>query len=276
MGRFCRRARRQSLVGQEPGQANPGAVSGGVWHDPAMSKTDTKVARETGPYWQNSKFGSRNRVANWLVEVVGEGAVFTKNQLREALPGIEQIDRRMRDLRPLGWVIRTYKDMTTLAADELFLERVGDRVWEPDYRPPRVSGISAATRRAVFERDGRKCMVCGVDFGSEYPDRPGSKARPTIGHWLPKERGGSNDASNLRAECHLCNESARNLTAQPIDPELLKRKVQELPRTEKQQLASWMLADRRTFSRAETLWTEYNQLPSAKRDEVRAFLSEML
>jgi 5-methylcytosine-specific restriction endonuclease McrA len=253
------------------------ATSGSVWHDAAMSKIDTgQSVREVVPYWQNSKFGSRNRVANWLAEVVGEGAVFTKNQLREALPGIEQIDRRMRDLRPLGWVIRTYKDMTTLAAEELFLEEIGDRVWEPNYRPPRASAISAATRRTVYERDGRMCVVCGIDFGAEYPDRPGVKARPTIGHWLPKERGGVNDLSNLRAECHLCNESSRNLTAQPIDAELLKRKLHELPRSDKQQLAAWMLAGRRTFSRPEKLWAEYNQLPAPMRDDARAFLSEML
>jgi len=227
-------------------------------------------------YWQNEKYGGRNRVANWLAEEVGEGNVFTKNQLRAALPGIEQIDRRMRDLRPLGWAIRTYKDMAILAPNELYLEKIGDRVWEPEYRPPRVVGLSAALRREVFERDGHRCVVCGVDFGSEYPDRPGVVARGTIGHWLPKERGGTDDVSNLRAECHLCNETAKNLTAQPVDAELLKRKLRELSRSEKQQIASWMLAGKRTFSPVESLWAQYNQLPAMRRDEVRQFLSDMI
>jgi hypothetical protein len=231
--------------------------------------------QKTG-YWTNEKYGGRNRVANWLSEEIKQGSVFTKNQLREALPGIEQIDRRMRDLRPLGWIIRTYKDMATLAPNELFLERIGDRVWEPDYRPPRVVGISAAIRRAVYEGDGRKCMVCGIDFGTEYPDLPGTKARPTIGHWLPKERGGTDDISNLRAECHRCNETARNLTAQPVDVELLKRQLQELPRTEKEQLASWMLAGRRTFTRRENLWSQYCQLPATAQDEVRKHVGAMI
>src|SRR5437868_290630 len=99
---------------------------------------------ETGElFWQNAGLGSRTRVAHWLFAEVGEGRVFTKNDMRDALPGIEQIDRRMRDLRPLGWKIRTYKVMPTLAANELFLEKIGDRIWESDYRPPRRAVLSA-------------------------------------------------------------------------------------------------------------------------------------
>jgi 5-methylcytosine-specific restriction endonuclease McrA len=246
-----------------------------------MSTTDTSRSASADqdprrPYWQNPKYGSRNRVAHWLATEVGEGQAFTKNQLRDALPGIEQVDRRMRDLRPLGWSIRTYKDMPTLSSSELFLEKIGDEVWDPGYRPRRVTGISAATRRTVYERDGKRCAVCAIDFGSEYNDKPGVIARPTIGHWLPKERGGTDDISNLRAECHLCNETARNLTAQPSDPELLKRKLRELPRAEKQQLANWMLARRRSFSKVEELWSEYNHLPGPVQDDVRSYLSTML
>jgi hypothetical protein len=243
---------------------------------PDMSNSHSRGNLAPQPYWRNPKYGSRNRVAHWLATEIGEGEVFTKYALRDALPGIEQVDRRMRDLRPLGWVIRTYKDMPTLSAHELFLEKIGDRVWESTYRPQRASRISAATRRAVFERDGRCCMVCGIDLGTEYPDRPGVVARPTIGHWLPKERGGTDDVSNLRAECHLCNETARNLTAQPGDPGLLMRQLRELPRTDKQQLANWMLAGRRTFSKAERFWAEFKQLPAPLQDDVRAYLGTML
>jgi len=236
----------------------------------------TTLPTESRVLWKNAELGSRTRVAHWLFAEVGEGNVFTKNDMREALPGIEQIDRRMRDLRPLGWVIRTYKDMRSLAASDLFLEKVGDRIWEPDYKPPRRTPLSAATRRAVFERNGRRCMVCGVDLGSKYPDMPGLVARPTIGHWLPLDRGGTNDISNLRPECHLCNETARNLTAQPLDAELLKRRLKELPHSEKQQLLDWMNAGKRSFSRVEELWVEVSQLPDTRRDELRGFISAML
>jgi 5-methylcytosine-specific restriction endonuclease McrA len=236
----------------------------------AMSNGDST------PLWQNEKLGSKTRVANWLFAEVGDGNVFTKNAMREALPGIEQIDRRMRDLRPLHWVIRTYKDMPSLAANELFLEKIGDRIWEAGYRPPRRTVLSAAVRRAVFEKHGRRCMVCGIDLGSEYPDMPGVTARPTIGHWLPKERGGTDDLSNLRPECQMCNETARNLTSQPLDPELLKRKLKELPRSDKQQLLNWMKAEKRTFTRVEELWAELNQLPASTHAELRGFVSGML
>ena len=70
------------------------------------------------------------RVAHWLYSKVGQGNVFTKADLRDAIPGVEQVDRRMRDLRPLGWVIKTYREMPALHANELYLDKIGSRVWE--------------------------------------------------------------------------------------------------------------------------------------------------
>lgn len=237
------------------------------------------------PFWKNAKYGSRNRVANYLAEELGEGSVFNKDQIREKLRdpsgrGIEQIDRRMRELREVGWVIRTYKDMASLAPNELYLEKIGDRTWEPGYRPPRATTLSANDRRAAYERDGRRCMVCGIDFGDEYPHLLAEgrhvKARPTIGHWIPKERGGTDDVSNLRPECHLCNEQSRNLTGSPVDTELVKRRIRELNREDKRRLAKWMLSGRRSFSHVENLWAEVQQLPTPARDEVRSYLADML
>ena len=55
-----------------------------------------------------------------------------------------------------------------------------------------------------------------------------------------------------------------------------KRRIRELTRTEKQLLASWMLTGRRTFTKVEQLWAEFNQLPQPERDEVRETLSASL
>ncbi len=226
--------------------------------------------------WQDSELGAAKRVANYLALEVGEGCVFEKATLRTIVPNREQVDRRMRDLRKVGWKIRTYRDMASLKPSELFLEKIGDQVWEPGYRWPK-EGISAATRRRVFERDGRRCMVCGIDFGDEFPGLPGVVARGTMGHVIPKERGGSlTDIANLRPECQLCNEAAKNLTEMPPDIDLLKRRVGQLGRADKRQLFEWMSSGRRSFSRKEDLWSQYSQLPGSAKEEILESLRESL
>jgi hypothetical protein len=227
------------------------------------------------PLWKRDTVGAAKRVGHYLATEVGEGNKFDKQTLRQIVPNTEQVDRRMRDLRKVGWVIRNYKDKASLRPNELYLETIGDHVWETGYKWPE-EGLTAAKRRKVFDRDGRRCMVCGIDFGAEFPDRPGVVARPTVGHILPKERGGTDSLENLRPECQFCNETARNLTDMPADVDLLKRRVMELNRSDKQMLASWMLAGRRSFSDAERLWAQYSQLPLPARDEIRETLSAAL
>lgn len=227
------------------------------------------------PLWEDPSVGAKKRVAHFLATEVEEGNVFSFQDVRTRITGIEQLGRRMRELREVGWRILSYKDTASLQPDELLLHTVGDRIWEQGYRWP-TRRLSAATRRKVFERDGSRCMVCGIDLGGEYPDRPGVTARPTVGHWVPKERGGTDDVSNLRSECHLCNESSRDLTDAPVDVDLLSRRIRELGRGEKQVLASWMLTGRRTFTKPEQLWAQYNQLPQPDRDVIREALSASL
>lgn len=69
-----------------------------------------------------------------------------------------------------------------------------------DYR--RIRGgfgrasLSLATRKKVFERDGRRCGYCGVDltWDTYHCD-----------HVVPVKRGGKDDIDNLRAACIPCN-----------------------------------------------------------------------
>lgn len=219
---------------------------------------------------------SKAKVAHYLATNVGEGHVFTMGAVRDALPRINQIDRRMRELRELGWEIRTYRDRTNLAPNEYLLEKIGDRVWESSYVPPKKSGVSAVLRRKVFERDENRCRECGIGAGEEYPDLRGRKARMTIGHWVPKERGGGDDFDNLRTECSICNEPAKNLTETPVDPNLVKAKVKNLSRRERERLMAWVLAGRRTFDDVEEVWAMYRRIPGPAQDDVRALLADLI
>lgn len=226
--------------------------------------------------WRNPKLSSRVRVALYLHHEVGEGHRFYKTDMRTALPGIEQVDRRMRELRELGWVIRNYKDSPTLLPNELLLERVGSRIWEKGLALPSASRVSSALKRQVLDRDSNRCVVCGVAAGEPYPERPDLRARLTIGHLVPKGRLGWNDLDNLRTECALCNETARHLTQSPVDVDLLKARVKELPRAEHAKLAGWVLSDRRHFTETERLWAQYRQLPAPQRDDIRTLLARYI
>ncbi|MEU0641692.1 HNH endonuclease [Streptomyces umbrinus] len=226
--------------------------------------------------WRDAALGTRVRVALWLRDEVGEGGTFKKQTLRAAIQGAEQVDRRMRDLRPAGWEISTYRDKPSLQADELFLEKVGLPVWEKEHRAAGLRQISAKTRRFVFERDGHMCRRCGVAAGEAYPDEPGSRARLTLGHVNPHKSGGGANSDELITECARCNETVKHLTGLQMSREQVWDRIKELPVKYKKDLLAWMAADARPLNAAERAWGMYRQLPAGVRDGVRQDLEALL
>src|SRR4051794_14992723 len=109
------------------------------------------------PDWRDSSAGGRVRAALWLATEVGEGGTFTKAQLRTAFPNVEQIDRRVRDLRPEGWLILTFQEDRSLQQDELRLSAIGGHVWEPGYRSAAKAAVSEKERQAAFLADDFQC-----------------------------------------------------------------------------------------------------------------------
>jgi 5-methylcytosine-specific restriction endonuclease McrA len=234
------------------------------------------TGRQQLPDWRDPELGARIRVALWLVQEVGEGNSFNKQRMRRDIDGIEQVDRRMRDLRPAGWVIKTYRDMATLSPDELFLEKIGTPVWEPGQRSAGLRSVSAKLRREILERDGHRCVRCGVAAGEEYPGEPGSRARLTLGHVNPHKHGSGAHREDLLTECARCNEAAKHLTGVQFSEEQVWDQIIELPRKEKTRLLTWMAADRRPLTRTEDAWARYRQLPASHRDELRKRLGRTL
>jgi hypothetical protein len=226
--------------------------------------------------WRDEKLGARVRVALWLYQEVGEGNTFSKQQLRRAIPGIEQVDRRMRELRDAEWVIKTYRDMDGLRPGELYLEKIGIHVWEPGNRTAGLRSISGRVRREVMERDLHRCVRCGISAGEEYPDDPGKNARLTVGHVNPHKHGSDAQPEDLVTECDRCNEAAKHLTGAQLSPDQVWDRIEVLPKAEKVKLLKWMLADRRVMSRTEEAWARYRQLPAVKRDEIRQRLTSVV
>ncbi|WP_431230283.1 HNH endonuclease [Paenarthrobacter nicotinovorans] len=230
-----------------------------------MSKTiDTPAV----PDWRDESLGTRIRVALWLSTEVGEGKTFKKQQLRDAMPGVEQIDRRMRDLRPAGWQILTYRDLNALGSDELLLEKIGAPVWEPMHRGAGLRAINAKVRQEVFKRDLNRCIRCGTFAGEPYPDDPTTTARLTLGHVNPHKHGSTASAADLVTECARCNESVKHLTDSRLSLEQVWDRVTELGKRDKEWVLTWLEAGRREASPAERVLAQVLQLPGVHRQNI--------
>ncbi|QDQ11759.1 HNH endonuclease [Streptomyces spectabilis] len=231
---------------------------------------------ETGLSWRNESLGTRIRVALWLRDEVGEGGIFSKARLRGAIQGAEQVDRRMRDLRPAGWVIKTYRDKPSLQPDQLYLEVVGLPVWEREHRAAGLRQISGKTRRFVYERDGHMCRRCGHAAGEPYADDPETRVRLTLGHVSPHKSGSAANAEDLITECARCNETVKHLTGAQLTKEQVWDRMAELPKRGKQDLLAWMRSDCRPLTPTEKVWGMYRQLPAAVREGLQRDLETLM
>lgn len=212
---------------------------------------------------------SGERVAAFIASV-GEGNKFGKIDLFAAVPGVAQADRRMRDLREMGWVIDNYKVNPSLKPDEYLLREIGVRIHLGEKRPKTMrKTVTGPKRRRILERDGHTCQVCGVPAGMDYPGEPGKKAVLTIGHIIPNNRGGSDDDSNLRAECTRCGDQARDITMDPPSADSIFARAQHVGGLkEKKRLYGWMAAGHRTLNDTEAVFNDWARLPHAQRLEV--------
>lgn len=151
-----------------------------------------------------SDTGARARLRAYFLANIGR--VLTAEELRAASGGISEWARRVRELRnEEGFQILTHNDRSALRPGEYLLE-------DPKPRPAFARAISKETRAFVLDRNGFTCQMCGAVAGEPHPYDPGRKTRLHIGHIVDKSLGGTDDPSNLRALCSVCNEGAANLT----------------------------------------------------------------
>jgi hypothetical protein len=209
------------------------------------------------------------RAALWLVTVVGEGEVFTKEELRNAFPGVSQIDRRMRDLRDFGWVIHTNREADDLDPSEQRFVTQGTPVWEQGKatRPKGTIAIGAGKRRETISGDGNMCRSCGITPGAVYEDTHDS-AQLDIARRLVRRPDGT-EVTELVTECQRCRLGGRQLVA---DLAGVLGAVERLPADARELLADWVAADERDFRPVEQVWSRYRALPADSRAEVRAAL----
>jgi hypothetical protein len=226
----------------------------------------------TLPAWNDPdlKAGTMVRGALWLVQVVGEGNTFTKEQLRDAFPGISQADRRIRDLRDYGWVLFTNSDDARLVAEDQRFVRAGVPVWDPAARRAAApqKAISNKEKQAVMARDDYMCTVCGISGGEAYLDDSNQSAvlsvtrRETV---LPDGR----EETLLITECKRCRAGS---DGGPARADEAMADIRALDPGEQKRLRRWIERGRRGSTPLERAWNAYRRLPADARDEVRATL----
>jgi hypothetical protein len=224
------------------------------------------------PAWNDPdlKAGTMVRGALWLVQVIGEGNTYTKAQLRDAFPGVAQADRRIRDLRDYGWVLRTNSEDATLTAEDQRFVKAGVPVWDPAARRAAApqKTVSSKEKQAIMARDHYMCTVCGISGGEEYVDDSNQTAVLAVTRretTLPDGR----EETLLVTECKRCRAGGEGLPAQ-ADEALAA--IKALDPGDQRRVMRWIERGRRGSTPLDRAWNTYRRLPADARDELRATL----
>jgi len=157
-------------------------------------------------------------------------------ELRDVAGGISEWARRVRELRSQeGYQILTNNDRSDLKPGEYLL-------LDPKPLPAFEREISKETRALVLDRNGYTCQMCGAAAGEPHPFDPSRKTRLHIGHIQDKSMGGSDDPSNLKAVCSVCNEGARNLTLDRPSYQKLVIQVRRATGADQWEVLKWLMA----------------------------------
>ena len=163
------------------------------------------------------------------------GKVLGAYTLRAVAGGITEWARRVRELRQQeGLNIQTHNDDSSLKPGEY---RLADLVPLPVFG----KGISKEVRALVLDRNGYTCQMCGVGAGEPHPDDGGRKARLHIGHIIDASLGGSDDPTNLRAICSVCNEGAANVTLPRPEAAKLLAQIRRAAGSEQVKVLEWLV-----------------------------------
>jgi hypothetical protein len=132
-----------------------------------------------------------------------------------------------------GFLILTHNDRANLKPGEYLLETAKPQ-------PAFARAISKETRAFVLDRNGFTCQMCGAVAGESHPFDPTRKTRLHIGHVIDKSMGGSDEATNLKAICSVCNEGAANITLQRPDLNKLLVQVRRATALDQRELLDWL------------------------------------
>jgi hypothetical protein len=178
------------------------------------------------------KQGARSKLRDYFHEHVGE--VLDSDTLRD-VAGTSEWARRVRELRDEdGYQILTHNDRSDLKPGQYVLV-------DTKPKPAFAREISKETRAYVLDRNGLTCQMCGAVAGEPHPYDPSRKTRLHIGHIVDKSMGGTDDPSNLRALCSICNEGAANLTLDRPSHEKLLIQIRRATGIDQLKVLEWLI-----------------------------------
>lgn len=176
--------------------------------------------------------GARSKLRQHFLANVGR--VMDSAELRQVAGDITEWARRVRELRnEEGFLILTHNDRSSLKPGEYLLETAKPQ-------PAFERGISKETRAFVLDRNGFTCQMCGAAAGEPHPYDTSRKTRLHLGHVIDKSIGGSDDPSNLRAICSVCNEGASNATLTRPDLQKLLIQIRRATANDQLSVLDWL------------------------------------
>jgi 5-methylcytosine-specific restriction endonuclease McrA len=176
--------------------------------------------------------GSRAKLREYFI--VNVDKILDSDTLRE-VAGTSEWGRRVRELRnEEGMNIVTHNDRSDLKPGQYLLV---------DLKPLPFFGrdISKETRAYVLDRNGFTCQMCGAAAREPHPYDKGRKTRLHIGHIIDKSMGGTDEPSNLRAICSVCNEGASNLTLNRPETIKLIAQIRRAPTKDQLDVLRWLI-----------------------------------
>lgn len=176
--------------------------------------------------------GSKKKLRDFFIANVGQ--VLDKDVLGK-VAGKSEWGRRVRELRnEEGMNIVTNNDRSDLKPGQYLLVNLKPL-------PAFERGISKETRAFVLDRNGFTCQMCGAAAGEPHPYDTNRKTRLHLGHIIDKSMGGTDDASNLRAICSVCNEGASNLTLNRPQAIKLLAQIRRAPASDQLDVLKWIV-----------------------------------
>ena len=92
-------------------------------------------------------------------------------------------------------------DLASMCVDKIesFISKYGDSKWAGKKKS--TGYISGSLRYEVFKRAKFRCELCGISAEDKALE---------VDHIIPRNKGGTDDLSNLQALCYSCNASKRD------------------------------------------------------------------
>jgi len=177
--------------------------------------------------------GARGKLRTHFLANIGR--VMDSEELRTVAGNQSEWARRVRELRTEeGYLILTHNDRSELKPGQYLLET-------PKPQPAFERAISKETRAYVLDRNGFTCQMCGAVAGEPHPYDLTRKTRLHLGHIIDKSTGGTDDPSNLRAICSVCNEGASNVTLTRPDLQKLLIQVRRATSVDQLEVLKWLV-----------------------------------